>query len=100
MVEIKLIFLLGICAAAAGLFLLYVFNCSLCKSTAKIYIVVSADSRTENIEDIIRGVIYRSAEFCCNLEVILIDYGADDEIIEIFMKMLDNRYSYKILKPD
>lgn len=100
MLEIKLIFLLCICAAFAGLFLIYAFNCSLCKSTSEIYITVSADSSTENIEDIVRGVIFRSAEYCCNVEVILIDYGADDEIIEIFQKMLDNKYSYKILKLD
>lgn len=80
--------------------MIYIFNCSLCKRTSEIYITVTADSRTDNIEEIIRGVIYRSADYCCNTEVILIDYGADDEIIDVFRKMIDNKYSYKILKLD
>ena len=80
--------------------MIYIFNCSLCKRTSEIYITVTADSNTDNIEEIIRGVIYRSADYCCNTEVILIDYGADDEIIDVFRKMIDNKYSYKILKLD
>ena len=96
MLEIRLIALFAISAAVIlinGIILIK--SCHTYKSSCKLIIPVT--NETEDIELIVRTLVYKLAEECPEATVLLINFNADSEKIRIFEKLMERSCQYTIV---
>ncbi len=66
----------------------------------KCVMLIPITDKTENIELIVRKLVYSFAENCPETEVVLVNFNADDEKIMIFEKLMESRCSYTIINSE
>lgn len=96
MLEIRLIALFVISAAVIlinGVILIK--SCRTYKSICKLIIPVT--NETEDIELIVRTLVYKLADECPEATVVLININADSEKICIFEKLMERSCNYTII---
>ncbi len=96
MLEIRLITLFAISATVIlinGVIL--VKSCRTYKSSCKLIIPITKE--TEDIELIVRTLVYKLADECPEASVVLINFNADSEKIRIFEKLMEHSCNYTII---
>ena len=96
MLEIQLIALFAISAAVIlinGIILIksshtYKSNCKL---------IIPVTNETEDIEFIVRTLVYKLADECPEASVMLINFNANSEKIRIFEKLMEHSCNYTII---
>ena len=96
MLEIQLIALFTI-SATVILFngLILIKSCRTYKSNCKLIIPVT--NETEDIEFIVRTLVYKLADEYPEATVLLINFNADSEKIRIFEKLMERSCKYTII---
>lgn len=96
MLEIQLIALFTI-SATVILFngLILIKSCHTYKSSCKLIIPIT--NETEDIELIVRTLVYKLADECPEASVLLINFNADSEKIRIFEKLMEHSCNYTII---
>lgn len=96
MLEIRLIALLAISVAVIFINgVILIKSCHTYKSTCKLIIPIT--NKTEDIEFIVRTLIYKVADEYPEAIVLLINYNADIEKIYIFEKLMERSCNYTII---
>lgn len=96
MLEIQLIALFTISAAVIlinGIILIK--SCHTYKSNCKLIVPIS--NETEDIELIVRTLVYKLADECPEATILLINFNADSEKIRIFEKLMEHSCNYTII---
>lgn len=96
MLEIRLIALFAISVAVIlinGVILIK--SCHTYKSNCKLIVPIS--NETEDIELIVRTLVYKLADECPEATVLLINFNADSEKIRIFEKLMEHSCNYIII---
>lgn len=97
MLEFRLITLFAVSAAVIlvnGIILIK--SCRTSKNSCKLIITVTKE--TEDIELIVRTLVYKLADKCPDISVVLINADADSEKISIFEKLMEHSCDYTIIK--
>ncbi len=96
MLEIRLISLFAISAAVILINGVILINsCYTYKRNCKL--IVPVTSETEDIELIVRTLVYKLADECPEVTVLLINFNADNEKIRIFEKLMEHSCNYTII---
>lgn len=96
MLEIRLIALLAISVAVIFINgVILIKSCHTYKSTCKLIIPIT--NKTEDIEFIVRTLIYKVADEYPEAIVLLINFNADIEKIYIFEKLMERSCNYTII---
>lgn len=97
MLEIKLlaIFVLCILFLAIGC-VIAVKSAGKAAESPKIVIMLPVNANTQDVEFIVRNYIYKAAEQYPETAVILCNYGAGEETVRIFEKLMKNFCKYYV----
>lgn len=96
MLEIRLIALFAISVALIFINgIILVKSCNTYKSSCKLIIPIT--NETEDIELIVRTLVYKFADECPEASVVLINFNADGEKIRIFEKLMEHSCKYTII---
>ena len=96
MLEIRLIALLAISVAVIFINgVILIKSCHTYKSNCKL--IISVTNETEDIELIVRTLVYKLADECPEATVLLINFNADNEKIRIFEKLMERSCKYTII---
>lgn len=97
MLEIKLLTIFALCTAfltVSGIIIVKYAEKN--KSDPRIFIMLPVSKSTSDIEFLVRRCIYKAAEQYPETAVILCNYGADDETIYIFEKLMSGFCKYYV----
>lgn len=96
MLEIQLIALFAISVVVIFINgLILIKSCNTYKSSCKLIIPIT--NETEDIELIVRTLVYKFADECPKASVVLINVNADSEKIRIFEKLMERSCNYSII---
>lgn len=100
MLEIKLTVLFLVCLTAALIFLLIIIKYDYIDSSdRKSYFILPIAANTDNnIEIIIRNVVFKAFEYYDDPYVVFVDYGASDDVKEIINVLMRNFGNYSVIK--
>lgn len=99
MLEIRLVTLLAISAAVIFINgVIFIKFCHTYKSKCKLIIPIT--NKTEDIELIVRTIVYKLADEYPEATVLLINFNADSEKIRIFEKLMENSCDYTIINSE
>lgn len=99
MLEIKLTVLFLVCLTAALIFLLIIIKDDYIDSSdRKSYFILPIAANTDNIEIIIRNVVFKAFEYYDDPYVVFVDYGASDDVKEIINVLMRNFENYTVIK--
>lgn len=96
MLEIRLIILFAVSFAVIlinGVILIK--SCSTRKNNCVLLIPVTKE--TEDIELVVRTLVYKLADEYPKATVVLVNFNADDEKIQIFRKLMEHSCNYTII---
>lgn len=99
MLEIRLIALFVVSAAVIlvnGIILIK--SCHTQKN--KCTLIIPITNETDDIELIVRTLVYKLADECHDAAVILVNINADSEKIKIFEKLMEHSCNYTIIKQE
>ncbi|MDE6132718.1 MAG: hypothetical protein K2G04_05015 [Oscillospiraceae bacterium] len=97
MIEIKLLTIFVLCTVfltVSGIIIVRLAGKN--GSDPRIFIMLPVSKSTTDIEFLVRNCIYRAAEQYPETAVILCNYGAEDETIYIFEKLMKNFCRYYV----
>lgn len=97
MLEIKLLTIFVLCTVfltVSGIIIVRYVEKN--KSDPRIFIMLPVSKSTADVEFLVRNCIYKAAEQYPEIAVILCNYGADDETIYIFEKLIKNFCRYYV----
>ena len=93
MVELKLIAILIFCIVVSIIFfVMSVKDCNM--DSENVYVIFYA---ADDVEWIMREIVFKANNCCKNVNVLLIDDKNDYEITKIFIKMADGHVNYTVL---
>ena len=98
MLETKLLLLFGICLAVVLIngFVIVKFYSNGNRETVPV-IIVPLTPNMETPEFIVRNCIYKIAEKCPETIVAAVNFGAGDETVHIFEKLMEHSCRYEII---
>lgn len=97
MIEIKLLTIFALCTAfllVSGIIIVRYAGSS--EIVPRIFIVLPVSKSTTDIEFLVRNCIYKAAEQYPEAAVILCNYGADNETIYIFERLMRDFCKYYV----
>lgn len=97
MLEIKLLAIFTLCAAfltVSGIIIVRYAEKN--SGNARIFIMLPVSKSTSDIEFLVRNCIYKAAEQYPETAVILCNYGADEETIYIFERLMRDFGKYYV----
>lgn len=97
MLEIKLLTIFVLCIlflAAVGV--IAVKSAEKSAGSPKIIIMLPVNANTQDVEFVVRNYIYKTAEQYPETAVILCNYGAEEETVRIFEKLMDGVGKYYV----
>lgn len=97
MLEIKLLTIFVLCTVFLTVIGIIIVKCAeKNKNDPRIFIMLPVSKSTSDIEFLVRGCIYKAAVQYPETAVILCNYGADDETIYIFEKLMRDFCKYYV----
>ncbi|MCM1327854.1 MAG: hypothetical protein NC253_00300 [Ruminococcus sp.] len=97
MIELQLLAIFALCTAALVIFgITAVKQAEKNGSEPRIFIVLPAGKNTADIEFLVRSCIYRAAEQYPQAVALLCDYGAEEETVRIFEKLMEGVCEYYV----
>lgn len=101
MLEAKLLILFGICLATVMIngFVIVKFYYNGSRETVPV-IIVPLTPDMETPEFIVRNCVYQLAERCPETIVAAINFGADNETVHIFEKLMEHSCRYEIINSE
>lgn len=101
MLEIQLWLIFGTCAAIILINgLVIVKSVKSIVQKPNVILIIPVTENTEDMEFIVRNCVYRFAEEYPETMVILINFGAKEEDIRIFEKLMEYSCRYKIINSE
>lgn len=101
MLEIRLIAVFVMCTAflAVSGFII-VKSAGKAENKPRIFIMLPVSENTADIEFLVRTCVYKAAEQYPEAVVLLCDYGAEEDTVYIFERLMRNSCKYYVINPN